>query len=195
MIIAVPAFGQAFSNQGTVKVITDKKHYSVNKDEHKMDKPMKIEKAVFGAGCFWAVEETFRRLPGVLSTMVGYSGGSVANPSYEHVCQGDTGHAEVVEIEYDPAKIKYRDLLKVFFENHDPTTLNRQGPDIGYQYRSVIFYENPEQEKEAIAAKEQVQADNPGRAIVTAIEPAKPFYKAEEYHQQYLKKRGLTDCH
>lgn len=119
----------------------------------------------------------------------------MANPSYEKVCEGDTGHAEVVEVEYDPAKIKYRDLLKVFFESHDPTTLNRQGPDVGYQYRSVIFYENSEQEKEAIAAKEQVQADNPGRAIVTAIEPAKPFYKAEEYHQQYLKKRGLNVCH
>jgi peptide-methionine (S)-S-oxide reductase len=178
MMITLFAFGQAAVSRGTVK----------------MDKQMRIEKAIFGAGCFWGVEEAFRRLPGVLSTTVGYSGGTVKEPSYERVCQGDSGHAEVVEVEYDPQKLTYADLLKVFFSSHDPTTLNRQGPDVGYQYRSVIFYNSPEQEKEALAAKEQLQTKL-RRPIVTAIEPAKPFYKAEEYHQHYLEKRGLNICH
>ena len=155
---------------------------------------MKIEKAMFGAGCFWGVEETFRRTPGVVSTAVGFSGGTVKNPSYQQVCQGNTGHAEVVEIEFDPKQISYNDLLKIFFANHDPTTVNRQGPDIGYQYRSVIFYTSPEQEKEAVAAKLQWQT-NTGKTAATVIEPVQPFYKAEEYHQRYLEKNGLNVCH
>ncbi len=157
-------------------------------------KQVKIEKAMFGAGCFWGVEETFRHLPGVVSTAVGFSGGTVKNVSYEQVCRGNTGHAEVVEIEYDPTKISYNELLKTFFANHDPTTLNRQGPNIGYQYRSAIFYTTPEQEKEAIVARDQWQATS-GKKVVTVIEPAESFYKAEEYHQRYLEKHGLRDCH
>jgi peptide-methionine (S)-S-oxide reductase len=155
---------------------------------------MKTEKAMFGAGCFWGVEETFRQLPGVVSTAVGFSGGTVANPSYERVCTGDTKHAEVVEVTYIPQKISYNDLLKTFFSCHDPTTVNRQGVDFGEQYRSVIFYTSPEQEKEALAAKEEWQKMHSKKAA-TIIEPAKPFYKAEEYHQRYLEKRGFKVCH
>jgi peptide-methionine (S)-S-oxide reductase len=153
-------------------------------------------KATFAAGCFWGVEETFRNLPGVLSTQVGYTGGSLADPTYEQVCTDRTGHAEAVEIEYDPEKVSYDELLNVFWENHDPTTPNRQGPDIGTQYRSVIFYHSPEQEQDAKASKEAL--DRSGRfrrPVVTAILPAEPFYRAEEYHQQYLAKRGLSHCH
>jgi peptide-methionine (S)-S-oxide reductase len=166
-----------------------------NAGVNKMNKEIKTEKAIFGLGCFWGAQEDFDHLPGVISTRVGFCGGTVKDPSYHRVCEGDTGHAEVVEIEYDPKKITYSDLLKKFFASHDPTTLNRQGPDTGYQYRSVIFYTNPEQEKEANEAKEQVQAEYSGRAIVTAVEPAQPFYKAEDYHQHYLQKRGLNVCH
>ena len=155
---------------------------------------MKTEKAIFGAGCFWGVEETFRHLPGVVSTAVGYSGGHMTNPSYEQVCTGDTAHAEVVEVEFDPTKISYEELLNTFFSSHDPTTMNRQGPDVGYQYRSVIFYLSPEQEKQAMAAKEEWQ-EKIGKKVATAIEAAKPFYRAEEYHQRYLEKKGLNICH
>jgi peptide-methionine (S)-S-oxide reductase len=155
---------------------------------------MKTEKAIFGAGCFWGVEETFRVLPGVVSTEVGFCGGIMSNPSYERVCAGDTRHAEVVEVIYDPKQISYNTLLKTFFSSHDPSTLNRQGPDVGEQYRSVIFYTSPEQEKEALAAKEEWQK-KVGRGATTVIEAAKPFYKAEEYHQHYLEKRGLGVCH
>lgn len=155
---------------------------------------MQTEKGIFGAGCFWGVEEAFRQLPGVVSTEVGFCGGTVANPSYERVCAGDTKHAEVVEVTYDPKKISYKELLKTFFASHDPSTLNRQGPDVGEQYRSVIFYTNAEQEKEALAAKEEWQK-RVGRGATTVIEAAKPFYPAEEYHQHYLEKRGLNVCH
>ena len=133
-------------------------------------------------------------MPGVVSTTVGYCGGTVKDPTYKQVCHGDTGHVEVVEVEFDPKQVSYSDLLKVFFSSHDPTTLNRQGPDFGYQYRSVIFYSSPEQEKEAAAAKQRFQTES-GRVVVTAIEPAKPFYRAEEYHQQYLEKNNLKFCH
>lgn len=149
------------------------------------------QKATFGAGCFWAVEAAFRQLKGVVSTSVGYAGGSFKNPTYEDVCTGQTGHAEVVELEYDPAKISYDELLKVFWEIHDPTTLNRQGLDIGTQYRSAIFFYNPEQEVAARASKEKLQVSgrykNP---IVTEIVPASEFYRAEEYHQHYVEKHG-----
>jgi peptide-methionine (S)-S-oxide reductase len=155
-----------------------------------------METASFGAGCFWGVEATFRQTPGVASTAVGYMGGTLENPTYQDVCTDKTGHAEVVQIAYDPSKISYDDLLKVFWENHDPTTLNRQGPDVGTQYRSVIFYHTPEQQALASASKENLErAGTFKRPIVTAIVPASHFWRAEEYHQQYLEKRGLAQCH
>jgi len=152
--------------------------------------------AMFGAGCFWGVEAAFRRIKGVKSTAVGYAGGNLKNPTYHDVCTGTTGHAEVVQVEYDPAVTAYDDLLNVFWENHDPTTLNRQGPDVGTQYRSAIFFESPEQEAAAIASKERLEKSGRyKRPIVTRIEPATEFWRAEDYHQQYLEKRGLATCH
>ncbi|MGH9430150.1 MAG: peptide-methionine (S)-S-oxide reductase MsrA [Terriglobia bacterium] len=154
-----------------------------------------MEKATFGAGCFWGVEEAFRRLPGVASAAVGFMGGTMENPTYRDVCTDRTGHAEVVHLEFDPSQVSYEDLLKLFWENHDPTTLNRQGPDVGTQYRSVIFFHTPEQEKAAKLSKENLErAKTFKRPIVTVIEPAAEFYKAEDYHQQYLAKRGLSHC-
>ena len=154
---------------------------------------MTTEKATFGAGCFWGVEETFRKLKGISSTAAGYAGGTKENPTYEDVCSDETGHAEVVQVEFDPSQISYDDLLDVFWSNHNPTTLNRQGPDIGTQYRSVIFYHSPEQK----AAAEKSKIDLSGhfnRPIVTQIEPARNFWRAEEYHQRYLEKRGQSHC-
>jgi peptide-methionine (S)-S-oxide reductase len=157
---------------------------------------VKTEKATFAAGCFWGVEATFRDVPGVVGTQVGYSGGSTKNPTYEDVCTDSTGHAEAVEVEYDPQKVSYDTLLDIFWANHDPTTLNRQGPDVGDQYRSVIFYHSPEQQAEAMASKErQEKSGHFRRPIVTQIVPEATFYRAEEYHQQYLEKRGLRECH
>ena len=153
-------------------------------------------KATFGAGCFWGVEAAYRQIPGVTSTAVGYLGGTLENPSYHDVCTGRTGHAEVVQVEYDPSRLTYDDLLTVFWENHDPTTLNRQGPDVGTQYRSAIFYHDDEQKEAAIKSREE--RDRSGRyrrPIVTEITPATEFYMAEDYHQQYLEKRGLSSCH
>jgi peptide-methionine (S)-S-oxide reductase len=152
------------------------------------------EKATFGAGCFWGVEAAFRRLAGVKSTQVGYAGGAMDHPTYQDVCTGRTGHAEVVEVAYDPQVVSYHDLLEVFWDNHNPTTLNRQGPDVGTQYRSVIFYHSPEQEAEARASRDAAQGRFP-RPIVTQIVPAVSFWPAEDYHQQYLEKRGLAHCH
>ena len=154
-----------------------------------------MEKATFAAGCFWGVEETFRQLPGVLETAVGFMGGTATNPSYREVCGGRTGHAEVVHLEYDPSRITYDQLLDAFWNAHDPTTLNRQGPDVGDQYRSAIFYHTPEQEAAARASKERLDAAGRfRRPIVTAIEPAGAFWRAEEYHQRYLEKRGAVAC-
>ena len=154
-----------------------------------------FERATFGAGCFWGVEETFRRVPGVVETAVGFMGGTLENPTYEDVCTGRTGHAEVVQVTYDPGAVSYRALLDVFWSVHDPTTQNRQGPDIGAQYRSVIFYHTPEQEKEARASKEEEgRSGRFRRPIVTSIEPAGTFWRAEEYHQQYFAKRGGGHC-
>jgi len=157
---------------------------------------MSLQKATFGAGCFWGVEAEFRQLPkGVVSTAVGYEGGTMKNPTYRDVCTDRTGHAEAVEVEYDPEKVSYEDLLKVFWANHDPTTLNRQGPDVGTQYRSVIFYHTPEQQAAALASKEKLEKSGRyRRPIVTEIVPATSFYRAEDYHQQYLEKRGLSSC-
>jgi peptide-methionine (S)-S-oxide reductase len=156
---------------------------------------MTTEKATFGAGCFWGVEETFRNLKGVTNTAVGYAGGTKENPTYEDVCTDQTGHAEVVEVEFDPAQLNYDELLDVFWSSHNPTTLNRQGPDVGRQYRSVIFYHSPAQKAAAEVSKEKV--DKSGRfqrPIVTQIEPAPTFWRAEDYHQRYLAKRGQAHC-
>lgn len=155
-----------------------------------------MAKATFAAGCFWGVEATFRQLPGVTATRVGYTGGNTADPTYKEVCTDRTGHAEAVEVDYDPSKVSYGQLLKVFWENHDPTQLNRQGPDWGTQYRSAIFFHSPEQEAEARKSKEELgKAGRYKKPIVTQVVPATTFFQAEDYHQQYLEKRGLASCH
>ncbi len=155
----------------------------------------KMERATFAAGCFWGVEATFRQIKGVISTQVGYAGGHTESPSYGDVCSDTTGHAEAVEVTFDPSKVSYQELLKVFWENHDPTTLNRQGPDYGSQYRSVIFYYSEQQRDEAMASKQALEMSGTlKRPIVTEIIPAGRFWRAEEYHQQYLEKRGLSTC-
>ncbi len=154
------------------------------------------QKAAFGAGCFWGVETAFRQVKGVTDAAVGYLGGTMPNPTYRDVCTGRTGHAEVVEVEYDPTQVAYEELLNVFWDNHDPTQLNRQGPDTGTQYRSAIFYHTEEQRWEAEESKRQrEQSGRHKRPVVTEITPASMFYRAEEYHQQYLAKRGLASCH
>jgi len=152
--------------------------------------------ATFGAGCFWGIEETFRTTDGVLETSVGYMGGSTDNPTYQQVCSGNTNHAEVVQVTYDPDKIEFGTLVDIFFENHNPTQLNRQGPDIGTQYRSVIFCENEDQK--VVASDKKLELNASGRfrnEIITAIEPAATYWPAEEYHQKYLQKRGMASCH
>lgn len=154
-----------------------------------------METATFGAGCFWGVEAAFRKIEGVKETAVGFMGGTLANPSYEDVCTGRTNHAEVVQIEFDPQTISYDDLLNVFWAIHDPTTLNRQGPDIGTQYRSVIFYRTSEQKEAAIQSRERIEKSGRfSKPIVTEIVQASEFYRAEEYHQQYLERRGCSSC-
>jgi peptide-methionine (S)-S-oxide reductase len=155
-----------------------------------------MQKATFAAGCFWGVEATFRQIPGVISTRVGYIGGKTENPTYKEVCTDGTGHAEAVEVEFDPSKVAYNDLLQVFWENHDPTQVNRQGPDWGTQYRTAIFYHSPEQQAQAEASKQALeQSHRYPKPIATQIVPAVTFYPAEDYHQQYLEKRGLASCH
>ena len=150
-------------------------------------------KATFGAGCFWGVEAAFRQIEGVTATRVGYSGGTLENPTYEDVCSHTTGHAEVVEVTYDPDQVSYDELLQVFWRKHDPTQLNRQGWDIGDNYRSVIFFHDDEQRDAALRSKDAEQA-NWRAPIVTQVEPAQPFWEAEDYHQQYLEKRGRSSC-
>ena len=155
-----------------------------------------MAKATFAAGCFWGVEACFRQIPGVLGTRVGYTGGHLANPTYQDVCTDRTGHAEAVEVDFDPEKVSYEQLLEVFWDNHDPTQLNRQGPDFGTQYRSVIFYHSEEQKQAALASKAELEASHRyPHPIATQIVPATTFYLAEDYHQQYLEKRGLATCH
>jgi peptide-methionine (S)-S-oxide reductase len=155
-----------------------------------------MEKATFAAGCFWGVEAAFRQTKGVKNTAVGYTGGETTNPTYEEVCTDRTGHAEAVEVEFDPAEVSYEQLLDVFWQNHDPTQRNRQGPDFGSQYRSAIFTHTPEQQVAATASKERLDASGQlKRPIATLIVPAAEFYRAEEYHQQYLEKRGQARCH
>jgi peptide-methionine (S)-S-oxide reductase len=154
-----------------------------------------MEKATFAEGCFWGVEANFQSTPGVISAVSGYTGGKMDNPSYEDVCSGRTGHAEAVEVEFDPAKVSYDDLLKVFWTSHDPTTPNRQGPDVGTQYRSAIFFHDAAQEAAARASKESLEKSGKlKRPIVTEIVAAGPFYRAEEYHQKYFAKHGLHGC-
>lgn len=154
-----------------------------------------VERAVFAAGCFWGVEETFRNVKGVLSTRAGYTGGSTEDPAYEEVCTDTTGHAEAVEVTFDPEAVSYGELLKIFWDIHDPTTPDMQGPDIGNRYRSAIFCTDPEQERLAKESRERLDnAGLYGRPIVTEIVPAMAFYPAEEYHQRYLLKRGLKHC-
>lgn len=158
---------------------------------------VKTEKATFAGGCFWGVESTFLKVPGVIRTQVGYTGGKTPKPTYRQVCTDTTGHAEALEIEYDPAQVTYAQLLNVFFENHDPTTANRQGPDTGSQYRSAIFYHTPEQQK--LATAEKARRDKSGEYVgplVTEIVAAGPFYRAEDYHQKYYEKKGVNwSCH
>ena len=154
------------------------------------------EIATFGAGCFWGIEAGFRRVPGVIDTAAGYSGGQTKNPTYEDVCTDETGHAEVVQVTFDPAKVSYEQLLDVFWQIHDPTQVNRQGPDFGAQYRTAIFFHSPEQEAAAKKSKAALEASGKfRRPIATEITPAAPFYRAEEYHQRYLEKRGAASCH
>jgi len=154
-----------------------------------------MEIATFAAGCFWGVEAAFREVKGVTSTRVGYTGGWFDNPTYHDVCSGRTGHAEAVEVTYDPAQVSYEQLLDVFWNDHNPTTLNRQGPDIGEQYRSAIFFHDAEQEAAARVSKEKLQKSGKySREIVTEITPASRFWEAEDYHQQYFEKRGVTHC-
>lgn len=155
-----------------------------------------MAKATFAAGCFWGVEDAFRQVKGVSSTTVGYTGGQTKSPTYKQVCTDTTGHAEAVEVEFDPKQVSYRELLALFFQSHDPTTLNRQGPDHGTQYRSAIFYHDAEQETEAREAKAALEkAGIFKRPIVTQIVPAPDFYRAEDYHQQYFEKQGIRSCH
>lgn len=154
------------------------------------------EKATFAAGCFWGVEEGFRAIDGVKETAVGYEGGHTERPSYQDVCTDLTGHAEVVQVEYDPQKVSYGTLVDAFFAMHDPTQVNRQGPDVGTQYRSAIFFHTPEQEQAAREAKDKLAASHRfAKPIATEIVPAQTFWKAEDYHQKYLAKRGLSHCH
>ena len=160
------------------------------------EKEGKTETATFAAGCFWGVEATFRQIKGVKATAVGYTGGDLENPTYEDVCTDRTGHAEAVQVEFDRKEVSYEQLLQVFWENHDPTTVNRQGPDAGTQYRSAILYHTPQQKAAAEAAKQELAASGKyRREIVTQIVPATTFWKAEDYHQQYLEKRGMSSCH
>jgi peptide-methionine (S)-S-oxide reductase len=157
---------------------------------------MQMQTATFGAGCFWGVESAFRNVNGVVDAAVGYAGGTTPNPTYEDVCTGRTGHAEVVQLQYDPDVVSYETLLDVFWQSHNPTQVNRQGPDVGTQYRSVIFFHSPEQQAAARTSKEALAASGKhAQPIATQIEPAVEFYRAEEYHQQYLAKRGAGSCH
>ena len=155
-----------------------------------------LEIATFGAGCFWGVEAAFRRVPGVLDAVSGYTGGHTENPSYRDVCTDRTGHAEVVQVTFDPSKVSYEQLLDVFWKIHNPTQVNRQGPDFGTQYRTAIFYHSPEQEAAARKSKQALEASARFRQpVATEITPAGPFWRAEEYHQRYLEKRGAESCH
>lgn len=175
----------------------EKKDPSAKPEDKSTEKPkVKTETAMFGAGCFWGVEATFRKQPGVVDAAVGYAGGKTKNPTYKDVCTDTTGHAEVVKIDFDPTKVTYEQLVQLFFKLHDPTQVNRQGPDFGSQYRTVIFFYSPEQEATARAVKDKLEKSGKyKKPIATQIEKAGEFYRAEEYHQRYLEKRNLDNCH
>ena len=195
-ITVIAIFAQLRASQiGSKPMSAEKKQ---NKSTHKKTEPIdpnKCQKATFAAGCFWHVQYEFDKTPGVASTTVGYTGGEIQKPTYKQVCSGKTGHAEAVEMLYDPNKLSYEKLLEIFFENHNPTTKNRQGFDIGTQYRSAIFYHNPDQQKAALAKIDELSKSGKfKKPIVTEIKPAKSFYKAEEYHQKYYEKGGLKSC-
>lgn len=176
-------------------LITGNKVSSQELNEEKNTMENKMEKATFAAGCFWGVEAAFRQIKGVISTRVGYTGGHVDDPTYEQVCADSTGHAEAVEVVYDPTRVSYERLLEVFWNGHDPTQLNRQGPDIGSQYRSVIFYHDEAQKETAVKSKQKLDTGGKyNRPVATEIVAATKFYPAEDYHQQYLEKRGLSSC-
>ncbi len=180
----------------TIQTDAQQSRTTQTNDEGQGEREMATETATFGAGCFWGVEETFRTTPGVTDTEVGYAGGQTENPTYKEVCSHGTGHAEVVQLQYDPEQISYEELLAIFFEMHDPTQVNRQGPDVGDQYRSVIFYHTDEQKQAAEEMKSELDASGQyARPIATQIEPAPTFWPAEDYHQEYLKKRGGGACH
>jgi len=165
-------------------------------DAKQIERADNHQKATFAAGCFWGVEAAFKNVPGVVSTVVGYTGGHKENPTYRQVCSGRTGHAEAVQVRYDPTKVSYEQLLEVFWGIHDPTTLNRQGPDVGSQYRSAIFYHNEKQRAAAEALKKRLEKSGKfNKPIVTEIVPAAKFYRAEEYHQRYFEKHGGVACH
>jgi len=177
---------------GTNTVMSQEKNLNENDEVINMEN---AKKATFGAGCFWGVEATFRQIKGVIATQVGYTGGTTKDPSYKEVCSDTTGHAEAVEVTYDPEKVSYDKLLDVFWNNHNPTQYNRQGPDYGSQYRSAIFYHDDQQKMLAEKSKEKLDASGKyNRPVATQIVPATKFYRAEEYHQQYLEKRGLSSC-
>jgi peptide-methionine (S)-S-oxide reductase len=167
-----------------------------NASLEKKNPPVVTKLATFGAGCFWGVEDIFRNTPGVVNTAVGYMGGSLANPTYENVCSDSTGHAEVVQVQYDPSVVTYDQLLEVFWRCHNPTLVNRQGPDVGTQYRSAIFVQGEAERQAAEASKARLDASGKhAKPIATSIEVGQVFWKAEDYHQQYLEKRGLSNCH
>lgn len=190
--------GAAPTTNGTTNTTTNTTTAASNAPgvQPETTKDMKTEKATFAAGCFWGVEATFRKMPGVIDAFPGYTGGKTVNPTYKDVCTDLTGHAEAVEITFDPTKVTYQQLVDVFFKMHDPTQVNRQGPDVGTQYRTAIFYHSPEQKMVAEATiKRLTEAKKFRRPIATQLVEAQPFYKAEEYHQRYLEKHGLDNCH
>ena len=190
----MPSPEQALPGRDTAMPVSNR-HF-VNGHPIQPPFPKGMQQALFGMGCFWGAERRFWELDGVYSTAVGYAGGFTPNPTYQEVCSGGTGHAEVVRVTFDPERVTYGDLLEVFWKIHDPTQVNRQGPDVGYQYRSVVFFHSPAQEKAAVESKKALEESGKySRPIATSIEPAAKFWKAEEYHQQYLEKKGLASCH
>lgn len=193
LVLGLAFYGFGCESQAGKPEASDASGDEVNRGME--DKESNLEKATFAAGCFWGVEAAFRQVRGVVSTQVGYTGGQTENPTYKEVCSDRTGHAESVQIMYDPEKVSYRDLLGVFWSIHDPTQHNRQGPDVGSQYRSAVFHHNGLQAKAAMESKQELErSGNVKRPIATEIAPAGPFYKAEDYHQQYYEKRDIGSC-
>lgn len=195
-IVAVIVLAIVMALAGQAQDLEAQEQANTNNDAASGERTMATETATFGAGCFWGVEETFRCTPGVTDTEVGYAGGHTESPTYEQVCTHTTGHAEVVQVQFDPEQVSYEELLRVFFEAHDPTQVDRQGPDVGDQYRSVIFYHSEEQKQAAEKLKAELgESGRYRRPIATQIEQAPTFWPAEDYHQEYLRKRGRGGCH